>query len=74
MSSRAFYKSRTFWAGVMSIVTGISIIAQTGKIGADAIAAILAGIGAIAGRAGASAPLGWSDKPASESWDPLKGQ
>ena len=74
MGSKAFYKSKTFWAGVMSIVTGISIVAQTGRLGPDAIAAIIGGAGAIFGRLNAAAPLGLSDAPPEKEWDPLSGK
>ncbi|MGH7814535.1 MAG: hypothetical protein ACREQI_11120 [Candidatus Binataceae bacterium] len=64
MGSKAFYKSKTFWAGLMSIITGISIVAQSGHLSADAIAAIFAGAGAILGRTNAAAPLRLADSPA----------
>ena len=90
MGSKAFYKSKTFWSGIFSILTGVMIVAQTGHVGADAVAAILAGAGAIFGRANASAPLGFADAPAAahrevalakqtaakagKGWDPFNGQ
>jgi hypothetical protein len=76
MDAKAFYKSKTFWAGVMSIVTGISIIAQRGHVDGDAIAAIVAGVGAIVGRAQATAPLALTDHkdPTAAKWDALNGK
>jgi hypothetical protein len=59
--TRAFWKSKTFWAGIGSIVTGVSVICTTGHVSTEAILAIGSGIMAIVGRAQATGPIGMSD-------------
>jgi hypothetical protein len=60
INTKSFYTSKTFWAGLFSIFTGISIIVQTGHVDMNSISAIIAGIGAIIGRAQATGPIGLS--------------
>lgn len=56
---KSFWTSKTFWSGVIAIITGISMIAQSG-ISNTAILTILSGIGAIVGRVQATGPIGLS--------------
>lgn len=60
VDTKAFYTSKTFWSGILSIITGIAMIAQTGQVSMAAISAIIAGIGAIIGRTYATGPIGLS--------------
>ena len=57
---KSFYTSKTFWSGIVSIITGIAMIAEQGQVSMTAISAILAGIGAIIGRAQSNGPIGLS--------------
>jgi len=57
MQTKPFWRSRAFWGGVISIVTGCGILIQGGNT-AEALAAILGGVAAILGRVRAVQPLG----------------
>ena len=57
METKAFWRSKAFWGGVMSIITGLGILVQGGST-VEAIAAIAGGVVAIVGRVQASQPLG----------------
>lgn len=61
-SKRAFWKSKGFWGGLGSILTGLSIIFTTGHVSTDAILAIGTGALAVYGRVVADTPLGISDQ------------
>ena len=62
MTKKLFWKSKGFWGGLGSILTGLSIIFTTGHVSTDAILAIGAGTLAVYGRVVADAPLGISDQ------------
>ena len=57
---KSFYTSKTFWSGIVSIITGIAMIAEQGQVSMAALSAILAGVGAIIGRVQATGPIGLS--------------
>ncbi len=59
---KAFYKSKGFWGGLGSILTGLSIIFTTGHASTDAILAIGTGALAVYGRVVGDTPLGISDR------------
>ncbi|MGH7925662.1 MAG: hypothetical protein ACREQH_13850 [Candidatus Binatus sp.] len=63
-TKKAFWKSKGFWGGLGSILTGLSIIFTTGHVSSDAILAIGTGGLAIYGRVAADAPLAISDRAA----------
>ncbi len=62
MTRKAFWKSKGFWGGLGSILTGLSIIFTTGHVSSDAILAIGTGGLAVYGRVVADAPLSLSDR------------
>ena len=75
MDTKVFWRSKGFWSGVLSIVTGIGLLVQGDTIAG--LATLVGGVGAIVGRAQATQPLGLrttsggSDEPTSGTWDPL---
>ncbi len=62
MTRKAFWKSKGFWGGLGSILTGLSIIFTTGHVSSDAILAIGTGGLAVYGRVVADTPLSISDR------------
>jgi hypothetical protein len=60
--TKAFWKSKAFWGGLGSILTGLSIIFTTGHVSTEAILAIGTGALAVYGRVVATAPLAISDQ------------
>jgi hypothetical protein len=60
MTKKAFWKSKGFWGGLGSILTGLSIIFTSGHVSTDAILAIGTGTLAVYGRVVADTPLGFS--------------
>ncbi len=62
MTRKAFWKSKGFWGGLGSILTGLSIIFTTGHVSSDAILAIGTGGLAVYGRVVADTPLSLSDR------------
>lgn len=61
MVKKAFWKSKGFWGGLGSILTGLSIIFTTGHASNDALLAIATGALAVYGRVVADTRLGLSD-------------
>ena len=61
-TKKAFWKSKGFWGGLGSILTGLSIIFTTGHVSTDAILAIGTGGLAVYGRVVGGTPLGISDR------------
>jgi len=61
---KAFYKSKGFWGGLGSILTGLSIIFTTGHVSTEAMLAIGTGALAVYGRVVGDTPLGMSDQAA----------
>jgi hypothetical protein len=59
---KAFWKSKGFWGGLGSILTGLSIIFTTGHVSTDAMLAIGTGALAVYGRIVGDTPLGMSDQ------------
>jgi hypothetical protein len=59
---KAFWKSKGFWGGLGSILTGLSIIFSTGHVSTEAILAIGTGALAVYGRVVGDTPLGISDQ------------
>ena len=59
---KAFWKSKGFWGGLGSILTGLSIIFTTGHVSTDAMLAIGTGALAVYGRVVGDTPLGMSDQ------------
>jgi len=66
MVTKAFWKSKAFWGGLGSILTGLSIIFTTGHVSTEAILAIGTGALAAYGRVVATAPLSISDRSESD--------
>ena len=62
MTRKAFWKSKGFWGGLGSILTGLSIIFTTGHVSTDAILAIGTGTLAVYGRVVADTPLAITDQ------------
>lgn len=62
MTRKAFWKSKGFWGGLGSILTGLSIIFTTGHVSSDAILAIGTGGLAVYGRVIADTPLSLGDR------------
>ena len=62
MTKKAFWKSKGFWGGLGSILTGLSIIFTTGHVSTDAILAIGTGSLAVYGRVVADTPLAITDQ------------
>ncbi len=62
MTKKAFWKSKGFWGGLGSILTGLSIIFTTGHVSTDAMLAIGTGMLAVYGRVVADTPLAISDQ------------
>ena len=62
MTKKAFWKSKGFWGGLGSILTGLSIIFTTGHVSSEAMLAIGTGALAVYGRVVADAPLAISDQ------------
>jgi len=62
VTRKAFWKSKGFWGGLGSILTGLSIIFTTGHVSSDAILAIGTGGLAVYGRVVADTPLSLSDR------------
>ena len=62
MARRAFWKSKGFWGGLGSILTGLSIIFTTGHVSTDAMLAVGTGALAVYGRVVGDTPLGISDQ------------
>ncbi len=60
--TKAFWKSKAFWGGLGSILTGFSIIFTSSHVSTEAILAIGTGALAVYGRVVASAPLAKIDK------------
>jgi|GEM_PF-795855 hypothetical protein len=60
--TKAFWKSKGFWGGLGSILTGLSIIFTTGHVSTEAMLAIGTGALAVYGRVAATAPLAVSDR------------
>ncbi len=60
--AKAFWKSKAFWGGLGSILTGLSIIFTSGHVSTEAILAIGTGSLAVCGRVVATAPLAISDQ------------
>ena len=69
MSKKAFWKSKGFWGGLGSILTGLSIIFTSGHISSDAILAIGTGALAVYGRIVADTPLSLTDRDDSRTED-----
>lgn len=59
---KAFWKSKGFWGGLGSILTGLSIMFTTGHVSSDAILAIGTGSLAVYGRVVADKPLAMTDR------------
>jgi hypothetical protein len=59
---KAFWKSKGFWGGLGSILTGVSIIVTTGQVSPAALMAIGTGALAVYGRVVADAPLAINDQ------------
>ncbi len=64
--TKAFWKSKAFWGGLGSILTGLSIIFTTGHVSTEAILAIGTGALAAYGRVVATGPLAFSDRSESD--------
>ncbi len=62
MTKKAFWKSKGFWGGLGSILTGLSIIFTTGRVSTDAMLAIATGALAVYGRVVGDTPLGITDR------------
>jgi len=62
VTKKAFWKSKGFWGGLGSILTGLSIIFTTGRVSTDAMLAIATGALAVYGRVVGDTPLGISDQ------------
>jgi hypothetical protein len=62
MTKKAFWKSKGFWGGLGSILTGLSIIFTTGHVSTEAMLAIGTGSIAVYGRVIGDTPLGLSDQ------------
>ncbi len=62
MTKKAFWKSKGFWGGLGSILTGLSIIFTTGRLSTDALLAIGTGALAIYGRVVGDTPLALRDR------------
>jgi hypothetical protein len=60
--TKAFWKSKAFWGGLGSILTGFSIIFTSSHVSTEAILAIGTGALAVYGRVVATAPLAISDQ------------
>ena len=58
---KAFWKSKGFWGGLGSILTGLSIIFTSGRVSTDAVLAIGTGTLAVYGRVVADSPLAITD-------------
>ncbi|MGC1400368.1 hypothetical protein [Candidatus Binatus sp.] len=66
---KAFWKSKGFWGGLGSILTGLSIIFTTGHVSTDAMLAIGTGTLAVYGRVVADTPLAVADQSATDVED-----
>jgi hypothetical protein len=62
MVKKAFWKSKGFWGGLGSILTGLSIMLTTGHVSTEALMAIGTGALAVYGRVVADAPLAINDQ------------
>jgi len=62
VTKKAFWKSKGFWGGLGSILTGLSIIFTTGHVSTEAMLAIGTGGLAVYGRVVADTPLSISDQ------------
>jgi len=62
MTKKAFWKSKGFWGGLGSILTGLSIIFTTGRVSTDAMLGIATGALAVYGRVVGDTPLGITDQ------------
>jgi hypothetical protein len=69
MSRKAFWKSKGFWGGLGSILTGLSIIFTTGHVSTDAVMALGAGGLAVYGRVVGDTPLALTDQSAADLED-----
>jgi len=66
LNKKAFWKSKGFWGGLGSILTGLSIIFTTGRVSTDAMLAIGTGTLAVYGRVVADTPLAITDQSATD--------
>ncbi len=66
---KAFWKSKGFWGGLGSILTGLSIFFTTGHFSTEAILAVGTGTLAVYGRVVGDTPLAISDQPESDVED-----
>jgi len=62
VTKKAFWKSKGFWGGLGSVLTGLSIIFTTGHVSSEALMAIGTGALAVYGRIVADAPLAINDQ------------
>jgi hypothetical protein len=74
MTTKAFWKSKGFWGGLGSILTGLSIIFTTGRVSTDAIMAIGTGSLAVYGRVVADTPLAMTDRSKDATSDVRKSE
>ena len=69
MIKKAFWKSKGFWGGLGSILTGLSIVFTTGHMSTEAMLAIGTGALAVYGRVVGDTPLGMGDQAAASESD-----
>jgi len=69
MIKKAFWKSKGFWGGLGSILTGLSIVFTTGHMSTEAMLAIGTGTLAVYGRVVGDTPLAMSDQAAASESD-----
>ncbi len=69
VKTKAFWKSKGFWGGLGSILTGLSIIFTTGHVSTEAILAVGTGTLAVYGRVVGDTPLAISDQSESDVED-----
>jgi hypothetical protein len=69
VTRKAFWKSKGFWGGLGSILTGLSIIFTTGHVSTEAMLAIGTGALAVYGRVVGDTPLAFNDRCAADVED-----